>query len=258
MAISSVYYVLIRRMYELGLLPQNAAILEIGEANINSDVPANAIDDDIRKYVTDPERRDQLLAEYSELAKQQFRSVSFDLAKLIYRIFFAATEVQSIDFNGTISSHKLDLNVRVQLNRKFDVSLNHGTAEHIFNIAQVFRTMHDYTVPGGLMIHEGPFTGWIDHGFYNLQPTLFFDVAEFNQYEIRAMVIEDHNSQKIFPLTCREDLYELAKTNSIPANTMLFVAFRKGPGDAPFKVPLQGYYRGILPASGVEAWQSLR
>src|SRR5207253_2432277 len=95
---------------------------------------------------------------------------SFDLVKIFYEIYFDPTETQAIDFDGTSQAHRLDLNRPIVLNRRFEVVINHGTSEHIFNIAQVFETMHDLTVPGGLMIHESPFTGWIDHGFYNLHP----------------------------------------------------------------------------------------
>lgn len=257
MAITAVHYFLVRDMFEKGQLPQHGALLEIGEANVYREV-APAMADDIRHYVTDPARRDSLLARHAQLLKNPHRLMMFDFAKLFYEMFYSPSEIQAVDFGGTPIARKLDLNDPIQLDRKFDVAINHGTAEHIFNIAQVFRTMHEYTVAGGLMIHEDPFTGWIDHGFFNLQPTLFLDLAEYNQYDIQAMYIEDFNSRSAIPLSSRQDVYDLAKEGKIPANTSLFVAFRKSLYDRPFQVPVQGYYRGALPQTGVEAWKSLR
>ena len=258
MAISAVHYWLIRDLFEKGLLPQKGAILEIGEANMYGDVHSQIISDDIKKHVTDPERRDRLLRRLAELDESKDNFVLFEKAKLFYDIYYSPTEVQAVDFTGSPLAQKLDLNGPIKLNRKFDVAINHGTAEHVFNIGQVFRTMHDYTVAGGLMIHEGPFTGWIEHGFYNLQPTLFFDLADFNQYEIRGMVIEDFPTRTVLPLTSREDVYEFANARKIAENTSLFVVFRKSLFDRPFQVPVQGYYRGVLPQSGIKAWKDLR
>jgi hypothetical protein len=108
------------------------------------------------------------------------------------------------------------------------------------------------------MIHGAPFTGWIEHGFYTFQPTLFVDLAEFNQYQIRGMFIMDIAGRAVTPLNRREDVYQNAKAGKIPQNSNLFVALRKGMVERPFQFPIQGYYRGVLPPEGVEAWQGLR
>jgi hypothetical protein len=259
MAITAVYYNLVRGLFEQGLLPQRGAILEIGEANMYGDVTIQNVDDDICKYVADPARRDQLLGRSAALASnRQNEWVLFDQAKLFYEVFFAPAQVQAIDFNGSPIAQKLDLNHPVKLDRKFDVTFNHGTAEHVFNIAQVFRTIHEYTLSGGLMIHEGPFTGWIEHGFYNLQPTLFFDLADVNHYELVAMYVEDSTARTAQPISGRSDVYDYARADKLPANSQLFVALRKALVDRPFEIPIQGYYRGILPPAGREAWMELR
>jgi hypothetical protein len=259
MAISAVHYRLVRGMFEKGILPQQGALLEIGEANMYGDLPPHVIDDDIRRYVADETRRDQLLRRHAQLnANPNDESVPFDKAKLFYEIFFSPTEIQAVDFSGTPIAQKLDLNGPIKLNRKFEVVINHGTAEHVFNIAQVFRTMHEYTVPNGMMIHEAPFSGWIEHGFYNLQPTLFFDLADFNQYEILGMYLEELRSQSALAIKSREDVYDYAQSGKIADNLLLFVVFRKHLSDRPFQFPIQGYYRDILPQRGQDAWREMR
>lgn len=258
MAISTTHYYLVRSLFERGLLPRNGALLEIGEANWYGDIEPMALVDDINRYVTDPARREAIIQRLTQVAAGNDITRLFDIVKVFYDIYFAPTEHQAIDFNGTAIAKRLDLNVPVVLDRRFDAVINHGTAEHIFNIAQVFRTIHDYTVPGGIMIHESPFTGWIDHGFYTLQPTLFFDVAAANQYVILGIFITNINDRSVVQLPDREKLYELVKAKQIPDNTMLFTVFGKGGEDRPFQIPVQGYYSKALSESGMAAWRELR
>lgn len=229
MAISSTHYRLLRELKPL--LPHGGALLEIGEANWYGDA------------VPDFPCRDT--------------TNLFTIARDCYRHLFAPQSVTSIDFGGTESSLRLDLNAPVDLGKQFGLVINHGTAEHIFNIAQVFKTMHDHCLTDGLMIHESPFTDWIDHGFYCLQPTLFYDLAAANAYEIVLVAVEHIESQTVIRLESRDHVTNLAKAGELPRNAMLFVVFRKL-ADEPFAIPMQGYYARTLSKEGQHAWSTLR
>jgi hypothetical protein len=258
MAISALHYCIVRELFGQGVLPQGGAILELGEANWYGDGDPADIMDDIRSFVSDPARREALLARLQSAVQQRDKASGFEVAKIIYEIYFAPCEIQAVDYGGTATAHKFDLNEPIQLDRRFQVVINHGTAEHIFNIGQVFRTMHDYAVPGGMMIHESPFTGWIDHGFYTLQPTLFFDIAEANQYRLVLMCIEDTRAFQALRIPSRDTVYQLVKSNQLPENGMLFTVLIKHSHDRPFRVPVQGYYRHALSDVGMAAWRELR
>jgi hypothetical protein len=258
MAISLTHYRITRDLFTFGVLPAGGAILEVGEANWYGDVDPLFMIEDIKRFVPDPVRRAALVKRLTDVVEAEPEFHLFAIAKIFYELYYAPSEVQAIDFNGTPTAQPLDLNGPITLNRRFNVVINHGTAEHVFNIAQVFKTIHEYTLPGGLMIHESPFTGWIDHGFFTLQPTLFYDLAEFNQYVLHAMVIANLVDQSVQQVDSREDLYDLAKAKKIPDNAMLFTILRKGDVEWPFRIPLQGYYRRALPESGMSAWNDLR
>jgi hypothetical protein len=107
------------------------------------------------------------------------------------------------------------------------------------------------------MIHEAPFTGWIDHGFYCLHPTLFYDLAAANCYEIVLAAIESIESKTIIRLEGRDHVGDLARDGTLPNNAMLFVVYRKR-GDMAFRVPMQGYYGGQLSERGNRAWEEMR
>lgn len=183
MAISATH----ARLFRSLPLPRGGSLLEIGEANWYGDAEPDFPCDD--------------------------RGNLFSVAKAFYAATFAPSRVESIDLHGTPSAYRLDLNEEhehaVIPRNHYDVIINHGTAEHIFNIAQVFRTMHDCCADGGLMIHESPFTGWIDHGFYCLHPTLFYDVAAANNYEIVLIALEEIKSGWTLRLEDREHAVRL-------------------------------------------------
>lgn len=219
-------------------LPRGGTLLEIGEANWYGDV--------------DP--RDM----FTPFQLMDFdNSNLFEVAKAFYAATFAPSRIVSIDYNGSPTALRHDLNRPLPLDERSDLVINHGTAEHVFNIAQVFATMHDRCRDGGLMVHESPFTGWIDHGFYCLQPTLFYDLAAANCYEVVLVAIEEIQSGTIIKLESREHVYRLAEAGQIPNNSMLFVALRKR-GDSAFKLPHQGYYARTIGEAGARAWDELR
>jgi hypothetical protein len=109
----------------------------------------------------------------------------------------------------------------------------------------VFEVMHDACEVGGLMIHESPFTGWTSHGFYCLQPSLFYDVARANGYEM-VLVATEHLRSRSFA--------ELRRATMISWQAK-YCDHVSGPFDAVrgdaeevrqklFKVPTQGIYCG--------------
>ncbi len=235
MAISAPHVRLLRSIKPL--LPHGGRLLEIGEANWYGDTEPDFPCED--------------------------RSTLFSIAKAFYADLFAPREIVSVDMNGTEDALRWDLNGPLGFidrhghEKTFDIAINHGTAEHVFNIAQVFKTMHDATCTYGLMVHESPFTGWVDHGFYCLQPTLFYDLAAANNYEVVKVAIEQIESETVIELEGRDHVARLAEAGELPANAMLFVVFRKLFG-ADFRIPSQGYYARKLSAAGMEAWSKMR
>ena len=243
MAISAVHYSVVHDLHSQGRLPRGGAILELGEANWYGDLDPKTLAHDIDELVPDPPRRDELRRRLDVALAFQGEQSKFDVAKVFYDIFYAPSDVQAIDLQGAEGAHRLDLNAPVTLEGRFDVTINHGTAEHIFNIAQVFATAHDYTKPGGMMMHEGPFTGWVDHGFYSFQPTLFFDLAAANGYHDVSVYVEDLVARKATRLHSPEAIHEAAQADGFPANAMLLVILHKSDDERPFEFPVLGCHK---------------
>jgi hypothetical protein len=104
------------------------------------------------------------------------------------RPFFEALgyEYACIDVDGTPDALVLDLNydeVPAEHRGRYDLVTNFGTTEHVVNQLNAFKIVHDLTVPGGVMIHELPAQGMIDHGFFAYNPKYFFMLGSINHYE---------------------------------------------------------------------------
>jgi SAM-dependent methyltransferase len=89
--------------------------------------------------------------------------------------------VDSIDYYpDERPSLVLDLNEPLppEVGSEFDLVYDGGTMEHCFNPVQLLRNATSLVSPDGMVIHHVPMNNWVDHGFYQFSPTLFFDYYE--------------------------------------------------------------------------------
>jgi hypothetical protein len=196
-----------------------------------------------------------------------------------YRLF-GIEHYRSTDLLDSRATWIRDFNHLVKLPEQFRVATNFGTAEHVFDIGQMFRSMHDALAPGGVALYVLPTFGDIDHGFYNIHPTMYFDLAKANGYviddfhyvdrwDIRNRVLESDLTADIdfdaMPIGAKEvadrSLLQRRVTETFVANynrvdtqqyganypSVLYdyciCALRKV-SSAPFRMPIQGYYGG--------------
>ncbi|AOG05664.1 hypothetical protein BSY19_631 [Bosea sp. RAC05] len=69
----------------------------------------------------------------------------------------------------------------------YDSVINCGTSEHILNQMNTFLAVHVATKAGGLIMHQVPSVGYVDHGYFCYTSRFFFDLAGYNQYEVVDM-----------------------------------------------------------------------
>ena len=109
------------------------------------------------------------------------------------------------------------------------------------------------------MVHEGPcISGWVDHGFVNLQPTLFFDMAAANSYEIVSFLIGTLDPFSLHGFSAREEILKFCQDDKLPKNPVFFVVLKKGAEEENFRFPMQGYYAETLSNAAKEAWTNMR
>lgn len=156
------------------------------------------------------------------------------------------TDYQCIDADGTNDAHVMDLNqdVRKQgFKGQFDLVTNFGTTEHCFDQFQAFRNIHECCAQGGIMIHDVPFQGYLNHGLFNYQPNLFLDLARANGYDILGIYLNiDAYCGSLSPYS--DALMKYIALPSVASSTMsLMVALRKTHAEE-FRTPYDGKYIG--------------
>jgi len=82
-------------------------------------------------------------------------------------------EYNSLDTDGKHGALTMDLNfddVPEDQKNRYGLTTNFGTTEHLINQLNAFKVMHDFTKAGGLMFHDVPFHGHVNHGFLIISP----------------------------------------------------------------------------------------
>lgn len=126
----------------------------------------------------------------------------------------------------------------------YDIVLDVGTAEHCINIWQAMVSMAGMVKQGGYIIHENPFN-WGNHGFYNLNPTLFADFYESNGFKVLECKLVNRNG----------DYCEVPHTKRFKfvGKEMNVFALAQRVAMKPFTFPVQSKYAGLIPVAGVRA-----
>lgn len=118
-----------------------------------------------------PEERTTFFSEISDLTNIEYQS--FDVCPGL------KTELLDLNFDRLPEKHF----------EKYDVVINFGTTEHIFNQWNSFEVMHDAIKVGGVIYHQLPMSAYLDHGYYCYTPLFFKDLAEANHYEVVDLFI---------------------------------------------------------------------
>jgi len=174
------------------------------------------------------------------------------------RTFFEALgyEYACVDIDGTPQALELDLNYDEvpKANRgRYDLVTNFGTTEHVINQLNAFKIIHDLTAQGGVMIHELPTQGLIDHGLVAYNPKFFRSIAQYNEYETLFFDFRWTEIRSAMPPGLILEIENYISTIGRPlfgiSEAVLFVAHRKT-RDAEFIPPLD-MPTGAKPPSAV-------
>jgi SAM-dependent methyltransferase len=148
-----------------------------------------------------------------------------------------------IDFDGHRDSFPLDLNtndVPRQFRNAFDLVVNTGTTEHVANQDNAFRVIHELCRPGGIMIHELPAGGMMNHGLFNYNLKFFWHLCRENNYQPIYLKLSAYPANPI-PQNILDSNRQFAGANhnddhAIP--DLAIVAILQKPSRAAFATPL--------------------
>jgi SAM-dependent methyltransferase len=155
--------------------------------------------------------------------------------------------VESIDvYDAESPTHVLDLNqlAPASLHERFDLVYDGGTLEHCFSPAAVLGNATRLARPGGRVIHHVPLNNWIDHGFYQFSPTLFFDFYEANGFaDLRMALHFMHGRRESWIPYEPRDGVRLPASFGGKSQVLAFFSARRAQARAEIVFPIQGRYR---------------
>ncbi len=218
------------------LTPAKNKILDIGPQNVYF-----ARDEQIREFI-----KNQDTVAGDELDAEINRLIYFSTPRPEERttLFSEITDLTSIEYNSIdvcpgLKTEILDLNfdaLPAHMIGHYDIVLNFGTTEHVFNQWNCFEVMHDACKVGGAIYHQLPVSGYLDHGYYCYTPLFFREMAAANNYEILDLFVTPAGESKIDALeiparssaSILVGLEHLSENNRIPLMRPSIKAWQRG------------------------------
>ncbi|MEL6648090.1 MAG: hypothetical protein AAFQ05_10350 [Pseudomonadota bacterium] len=163
--------------------------------------------------------------------------------------------VQSMDmssYEGAEISQNLNLPVSKDLHGKFDLIIDGGTTEHVFDVRCCFENIFNMLVPGGCAVGCVPANNFFTHGFYQFGPDLIYAFwrdgchCEVLECSALSMVAPYPVITLKPPGTYKRSIAQ----NSLPAGpVLLYYGVRKSEGARAFLGGVQSYYDAIWSSS---------
>lgn len=130
------------------------------------------------------------------------------------------------DYEGANCLHDMNVPIPEKYKDKYSVVVDSGTLEHVFNYPLALRNAMSMVKVGGELILITPGNQYLDHGFYQFSPVLFYSILnKKNGYEIQEFMFADLEKSYKKNLS-RVDIYT-EKERKTKHRVMLFVAAKR-------------------------------
>lgn len=163
-----------------------------------------------------------------------------------------ATDIMALDYSNFENAEiTYDLNYPVpnDLRNRFDLIVDGGTIEHVFDVRQSLMNIALMLKPGGRIIHLSPASNYVNHGFYQFSPTLFYDYYAANDFvNLKGFIVEHDIHYASRPW----EFFEVGVEGRFASNQALATVFvaEKSINSTVDKVPIQSYYTQISTEGG--------
>ncbi|NQT93169.1 MAG: hypothetical protein HQ559_10445 [Lentisphaerae bacterium] len=192
------------------------------------------------------------------------------------------SDIDKFDRDKPVIQHDLNVAVPDCLCDRFNLIVDSGTIEHIFDVRQVMANIVQMCRTGGWVVHIAPASNFMDHGFYCMSPTFFYDYYSANGFgDFSCYLFQvgrpNHPPGLLKRSRCFRFHYGMkpGKLLRPKLRTMVFFAARKRRRCEAVTVPVQGCYvpasvermgalenqedaPGIVPESLQPVWKKVR
>lgn len=143
--------------------------------------------------------------------------------------------------------HETDLNYAISpfaFDDRFDIVLDPGTLEHVFNVPVALENIMNFSAPGGYILHWNPLQQ-PNHGFYNFSPTFYHDFYSANRMKVTEQYVCNHgNGNKLLKLSDQGGTSRFHFNGD--ASIMTLVRNDRPDGEGGFRIPVQTKYKQML------------
>jgi SAM-dependent methyltransferase len=183
--------------------------------------------------------------QWLDTAAQAFAEPFFSL--------LGAKEVASMDYSdyeGATFVHDLNQPIHSTMRGRFDVVIDGGTLEHVFDFPTAIKNCMDLVKVDGRFLIFTPANNYCGHGFYQFSPELFFRLfSQENGFAVERAVIWEEKPDPLFyavidPAKAGE---RIEVSNEHP--TLMMVQARKYRDVERLVTPLQSDYSNLWEAT---------
>jgi SAM-dependent methyltransferase len=237
LGIGSDIFEVLTKLRTAGYLHPHSAIMEIGAQQLSQDFLAHqqkltqlaSLFGVEQTLALPPPKPSHIVhGELMHLAHDALRARDFWL--------WLGFDYAAIDIDGSPGSIALDLNydrVPASAAEKYDLVTNFGTTEHVANQLNAFKIIHDLTKPGGIMLHQLPAQGMLNHGLINYNLKFFWMLARSNGYKF----VHARWQQSKVAYSPPSDIVDFLNANDLTATIPDFKV-----ADAAFTIAMQKWF----------------
>lgn len=160
----------------------------------------------------------------------------FDAADVFRELGYSLDVIDIVKARGDEILVDLNHPLPPDFRRRFDLVLDTGTCEHCFNMGQAALNLASIVEQNGLIIQCMPLNVF-NHGFYNANPTWFFDFYPLNGFEIEYF--KGVSDIALNPSFFDPPIHE--RFREVPLNSIMIVIARRACVQD-LKVPVQHKY----------------
>jgi SAM-dependent methyltransferase len=165
-----------------------------------------------------------------------------DTAALFAACGIAMEVIDIAELRGGERIVDLNLPLPDDMVEAYDLVIDTGTLEHCFNVGQALVNVARSIAKGGYLVHAAPMNIY-NHGFWNFNPTLYFDFFEDNGFRIEFL---QGMSGHVFAGMKAVPLQPFQRFDTAPPRTAIYVVARREEV-RPTVFPVQRKYRPAPP-----------
>lgn len=134
------------------------------------------------------------------------------------RDFLGSTSISVLDasvYEGADTIHDMNSPVPKAWHGQYDVVIDGGSLEHIFNVPVAFANLANMLKVGGTIFINTPANNLMGHGFYQFSPELMFRVfSEANGFAIQDVLLYEAGYPSV-ELTKKNTVYKVIDPDSV-------------------------------------------